>query len=109
MKVRVPTNSGLARFVLGPVGRTLLIAGAVATILCFGVFTYFYLVYAPLIDKKLGEGPIANTAKIFAAAEAVSVGDTSTPETVAADLRRSGYTESRSNPTGYYQLYPAAI
>ena len=79
MKVRVPTSSGLARFILGPLGRTLLIAGAVFTILGFGVFTYFYLVYAPLIDKKLGEGPIANTAKIFAAPEAVAVGDTSTP------------------------------
>jgi penicillin-binding protein 1B len=109
MKVRVPTTSGLARFVLGPVGRTLVISGAVITILGFGVFTYFYLVYAPLIDQKLRDGPIANTAKIFAAPAAVWLGDTSTPEAVAADLRRSGYTESRSNPTGYYQLYPTAI
>jgi penicillin-binding protein 1B len=109
MKVRVPTASGLARFVLSPLGRGLLIGSAVAIILVFGVFTYFYLSYAPLIDKKLREGPIANTAKIFAAPEAVSVGEASSPETVAADLRRSGYTESRSNPTGYYQLYPNAI
>ena len=109
MKVRIPTGSGLTRFILGPLGRTLLIAGAVFTILGFGVFTYFYLVYAPLIDKKLGAGPIANTAKIFAAPESVAVGDASTPEDVAADLRRSGYTESRSNPIGYYQIYPAAI
>jgi len=109
MKLRVPTASGLTRFVLSPLGRGLLIGGAVAIILAFGVFTYFYLSYAPVIDKKLRDGPIANTAKIFAAPEAVSVGDTSTPEIIAAGLRRSGYTESRSNPTGYYQLYPNAI
>ncbi len=31
MKVRVPANSGLARFVLGPVGRFLVIAVALFT------------------------------------------------------------------------------
>jgi len=37
------------------------------------------------------------------------VGDALTPEDIAADLRRSGYGESRSNPDGYYQLHPNAI
>src|ERR1035441_1890334 len=61
------------------------------------------------MDEKLRLGPFANTAKIFAAAQSVAVGDALTPEDIAADLRRSGYGESRSNPDGYYQLHPNAI
>jgi penicillin-binding protein 1B len=54
-------------------------------------------------------GTFANTAKIFAASEAVAVGDASSPEDIAADLRRSGYTESHANPVGYFQRHPASI
>jgi penicillin-binding protein 1B len=61
------------------------------------------------MDEKLRLGPFANTAKIFAAPQSVAVGDELTPEDIAADLRRSGYGESRSNPDGYYQLHPNAI
>jgi hypothetical protein len=42
MKVRVPAKSGLARFLLGPVGRFLVIAAALFTIAVAGVFMYFY-------------------------------------------------------------------
>jgi penicillin-binding protein 1B len=109
MKVRIPTNAGLTRFLLGPLGRVLIISTALFTILGLGVFTYFYAKYSHIIDEKLRAGPFANTAKIYAAPESVSVGDTVTPAEIAADLRRSGYTESRSNPIGYYQVQPHAI
>jgi penicillin-binding protein 1B len=109
MRVRVPKGAKLTRFLLGPVGRSLLIAFAVSLVLGIGTFTYFYAKYARLIDLKLRAGPFANTAKIFAAAQTVSVGDAATPESVAAELRRSGYTDSSRNPIGYYQLRPRAI
>jgi len=47
----------------------------------------------------------ANSAKIFAAPESVSVGDAITPDVIATDLRRSGYTESPGNPVGYYKIH----
>jgi len=72
-------------------------------------FIHFYATYAQLMDEKLRLGPFANTAKIYAAAQSVAVGDVLTPDDIAADLRRSGYGESRSNPDGYYQLHPSAI
>ena len=106
MKVRVPTNAGLARFLLGPLGRVLVAGLALFTILGAGTFTYFYAKYAQVIDQKLRAGPFANTAKIYAAPESVAVGDALTPEDIAASLHRSGYNESRGNPIGYYQLHP---
>ncbi len=74
-----------------------------------GTFTYFYWRYSHVIDRKLREGPFANTAKIFATPESVSVGDSISTAEIAAELRRSGYNESRGNPIGYYQAQPNAI
>src|SRR5215472_14770598 len=109
MKVRVPKNAGLAQFVLKPVGRILVIAFALCTILGLGVFTYFYSTYSRLIDQKLRAGPFANTAKLFAAPESVAIGDATTPAEIAAELRRSGYNESRGNRVGYFILHPDSI
>jgi penicillin-binding protein 1B len=104
MRVRVPRGSGLTRFLLGPVGRTLVAGFLFFTFLGLGVFTYFYVRYARVIDDKLRTGVFANSAKIFAAPETVGVGDILGPGDIAAGLRRSGYNESRSNPIGYYQM-----
>ena len=109
MKVRVAKNAGLAKFLLGPVGRVLVAGLALFTILGVGVFTYFYAKYGAIIDQKLRVGPFANAAKIYAAPESVALGDNLTPEDIAASLRRSGYNESRGNPVGYYQLHPNSI
>jgi penicillin-binding protein 1B len=109
MKVRIPRGAGLARLFLSPVGRWIVIGASILFILALGVFTHYYSKYAQLMDEKLRMGPFANTAKIFAAPQSVAVGDVLQPDDIAADLRRSGYGESRSNPDGYYQLHPNAI
>ena len=103
MRVRVPSNAFLARFFLGTAGRALILGVLACTILACGTFTYFYWRYSRVIDRKLREGPFANTAKIYAAPESVAVGDTNSPADIAAELRRSGYNESRGNPIGYYR------
>ncbi len=72
-------------------------------------FTLLYAKYSKLIDEKLRAGPFANTAKIFAAPTSIAIGDATTPDEIAAELRRSGYTESRANPMGYYQVHPNSI
>jgi penicillin-binding protein 1B len=102
--VRVAPRARLTRFLLGPVGRALLIGAGLLTILGIGTFTYYYAKYSKLIDQKLRVGPFANTAKIFASPETVAVGDALKAEAIAAALRRSGYNESSRNPVGYYQL-----
>jgi penicillin-binding protein 1B len=104
VKVRIPENAGLARFFLAPLGRILMAAFALFLILGMGVFSFFYLKYSRLIDEKLKAGPFAATAKIYAAPEAVTVGDLRSAQSVADELHRGGYTESRSNPIGSYQI-----
>ncbi len=108
MKVRIPAKAGLARFFLAPIGRILILATALMVVVAVAVFCYSYEKYTSVVDQKL-RGPFANTAKIYAAPESVAVGDASSPEEIAGDLRRSGYTESRSNPAGYFQRRPSSI
>jgi penicillin-binding protein 1B len=106
MKLR---TSGLARFVLGPVGRWLIILASISVIAALAVFTYFYSKYATIIDEKLRAGVFANSARIFASPQSVAVGDAITPNEIIVELRRSGYSESRDNPIGYYQVRFNAI
>jgi penicillin-binding protein 1B len=108
MKVRIPARAGLARFILGPFGRIAILAAALLCIAGVAVFCYSYEKYSSLVEQKL-RGPFAKNAKVFALPETVAVGDTSSPEEIAAHLRRSGYTESHSNPDGYYQRKAESI
>ncbi|HXS93052.1 MAG TPA: PBP1A family penicillin-binding protein [Candidatus Limnocylindrales bacterium] len=109
VKVRIPKGSRLARIFLSPAGRIAIAASALFIIVFLGVFLYFYSKYSHVIDEKLRNGPYPNASKIFSAPETVAVGDAGTPEGVAAQLRRSGYSESRGNPVGYFSLHPNSI
>ena len=109
VKVRIPKDSRIARFLLTPSGRMLIAVLAGLVITGLGTFTYFYAKYSRVIDQKLLAGPFSNTAKVFGAPETVGVGDVSSPEQIAVSLRRSGYSESRSNPVGYFQIKPDSI
>src|SRR5579872_688081 len=109
VKVRIPRNALLARLVLGPTGRIAIMMAAIFFILSLSLFMGLYVKYSKVIDEKLRAGPFANTAKIFAAPASIGIGDVNTPEAIAAELRRSGYTESSTNKVGYYQLRPNGI
>ena len=109
VKVRVAGTSALARFFLGPLGRALVIGVACLVIAGVGAFTYYYAKYARIFDEKLKAGLFANSAKIFAAPDSVALGDSLTSAQVAAQLRRSGYTESHSNPIGYFVVQPNSL
>jgi penicillin-binding protein 1B len=109
LRLRIPKNAGLTHFVLGPVGRALLAGFAILVILSMAVFGGFYVKYSHLIDEKLKAGPFAATAKIFASPESVAVGDTRSAMSIGEVLRRSGYTESRSNPIGSFQIRANSI
>ena len=60
--------------------------------------------YSTLVDEKLKEGPFARTAMIFAAPEPVSVGETMTREELLELLHRRGYSDNRSNRSGWYKV-----
>jgi penicillin-binding protein 1B len=106
VKVRVPKRAYLVRFFLHPAGKILAISFTLAFLLLAGVFTHYYVKYSRLIDQKLRAGPFANTSKIFAAPRLIAVGDPITSDEIAAELRRCGYTESRGNALGSFQIRP---
>jgi penicillin-binding protein 1B len=109
MKVLVRRRARLARFLLGPYGRVLLALFVLFTVASLGVFTFYYAKYSKIVNAKLKAGPFANTAKIFASPKLIAVGDPYTPGEIAVELRRAGYTESRGNAVGWYQVKSDSI
>src|ERR1017187_3159213 len=109
MTLRIPHESSFTRLLLGPGGRIAIIAFSLLVIAGLGIFTFLYARYSRITDEKLRAGIFANSAKIFAAPESVSVGDAISPTDIATALRRSGYTESRGNRVGYYELHANSI
>ena len=75
------------------------------------VFAVEYHQYAGLVDQKLAQGPLfSSTAQIYAAAKEVRPGQRLTAETIAAGLRRAGYTsDGQSSPMGSYELNGESI
>ena len=64
----------------------------------------FYFKYARAIDSRLRQGPFSDTVDIFTAPRMVGVGDEVGADEMIADLRRSGYTGSRDNPVGWFNV-----
>ena len=109
VKVRVPREARLVRFFLRPSGKILLVSLALmATIAVFAV-SFFWVKYSRLIDQKLKGGPFATTSRVYSSPMIAAVGDPANPAEIVAQLRRSGYTESRGNRVGYYNLRADSI
>src|SRR5262249_21461143 len=107
--VKVAKNGWFFRFLLGPVGKTVLALIVVTLLVAGGIFIHYYNLYAKLIDQRLKGGPYTATSRIFAAPQPVAVGDPGSPADIAAALRRAGYNESHKNTSGYYEIRPEAI
>ncbi|MGE5207132.1 MAG: transglycosylase domain-containing protein, partial [Chlamydiota bacterium] len=56
-----------------------------------GVFTFYWVKYARIVDRRMS-GPIFdNTAKIYGAPEPVQIGERITSSEIAGELQRAGY------------------
>jgi penicillin-binding protein 1B len=109
VRIQLSRNSVLARLLLHPLARVLVVIALLAGIAGISVFTYYYVKFSRLVERKLRSGPFPSTSMIFAAPRAINVGDAITPEEIAAQLRRCGYSESRTNRMGWYHLRADAI
>jgi penicillin-binding protein 1B len=106
---RVVQGSRLARFLMHPVGKAFMVLALVTVVSGAGVFTYYYQKYAKLIDQRLTAGPFTSTSRIYAAPEAIAVGDITSPADIATQLRAAGYSDNSRNTMGYYVLKPDSI
>jgi penicillin-binding protein 1B len=84
----------------------------VAGVLFMAVFTYLYVKYGNIVDRRMA-GPIfSNAARIYARPQSVALGEKLDAAQVAAELRRAGYTGERGNgqsAIGSYTLTSAGI
>jgi len=112
IKIKVPRSRGFHNSLKSPFVRAgvaaLLIVGAVL----FGIFSFYYIKYAKIVDQKMSGRIFANTAKIYAQPRTVRVGQKADVKEIANYLRHSGYTEAGEkgqSKLGVYHLSGASI
>jgi penicillin-binding protein 1B len=108
-RAKVSRKSFLLRILWNPVGKAILIFGVFAVTLSVLGATWLYMKYARMIDEKLRGGPFTSTSMIFAAPRVVTLGDETSTEEIATQLRASGYSEARDNRLGWYHRRPDGI
>ncbi len=94
----------LARFWFHPIGKALVLSSGVVLAVAFSTFLYYYSYYASLVDEKLARGAYSNTSRLYAMPQSVAVGDQITSEEIVNSLTSAGYSTSRDNRMGRYQL-----
>ena len=109
VKFRISRKSLVVRFLMNPWGRAFLLAFTISATLGVGVFTYYYVKYARIIEDKLKNGPFANTSILYASPRPVMLGDRTQPGEIADYLRRAGFSEASTNRLGWYHVRPGAI
>jgi penicillin-binding protein 1B len=79
---------------------------ALAVVLSWGgIFTYYYLKYARMIDARLSGHILQNTTQIFSAPQRIADGQVWTAEELATYLQRVGYRPTKDdNSLGQYTV-----
>jgi penicillin-binding protein 1B len=79
-----------------------LVAGGIA-------FFAYYTKVGRVIEERLARGPFSNTMDIYSAPRRIAIADALTPEELAAQLVRRGYTTNTGNPKGWYAVHRNAV
>jgi penicillin-binding protein 1B len=115
IKLKIPKangNKGKSKGVLprDPVIRASLIAFLTLAMLVVGVFSYFYVKYDRIIEKRFSSPIFSNSARIYAIPKSVRPGEKTEARTIAAELRHAGYSDKDSqSPMGSYRLMTNGI
>src|SRR5438034_9561713 len=102
MKVRLPKG-------VHPILKVLIGTALVFGLAGAAVFTYFYVHYSRIIDRRLNGPLFSNTSRIYAAPTPVFVGEAKNTGDIIGDLRRAGYSEIKTNRIGWYHVVPGGI
>src|SRR5229473_462002 len=112
IKIKIPRVKGFRGSLRNPFFRAGLAAFLILSIVLFGVFSYYYIKYQKIVEKRMG-GPIfANTAKIYAQPRDVRIGQKADPREISNYLRHAGYTEvgeQGKSKFGVYKVMKDAI
>lgn len=107
IKVRIPKGTsngqggGFRRFLIRA-GLTVFLVGA---LIAGSIFSYYYVKYDRIIEERFRGQVFSNSARIYAVAQTVKLGQKIDPRDVAANLRRAGYSEKDSqNAMGSFRF-----
>ena len=113
IKLKIPRTSGknATRFLpRDPIVRAALFIFVSMALVVATFFTYFYVKYDRLIEKRFSSPLFSNAAKIYALPKSVHPGDKADVQSIAAELRRAGYSEhSGQAAMGSFQLSDGGI
>ncbi len=105
IKIKIPRVKGFRGSLKNPFLRAGLAAFLIISLVLFGVFSYYYIKYQKIVDKRMS-GPIfANTAKIYAQPREVRIGQKADPREIANYLRHAGYTEVGEQGKSKFGVY----
>lgn len=112
IKLRIPRiENGKGRLLPGdPIIRAALLIFVTLSLLVVGFFSYFYVKYDRIIEKRF-RGPVFSTsALIYAEPKTVKIGEKFDAKQIAAFLRHAGYSNNDGeSQLGTYRLQKDAI
>src|SRR5437588_1168492 len=109
IKLKIPRASGGKSLLpRDPIVRAALLVFLIVSAAVVGVFSYYYVTYGRIIDKRFSGAVFSNSAKIYAIPKTVRVGEKIDAHQIAAELRRAGYSEGQSH-LGTYRLVDHGI
>ena len=115
IKLKIPTGNRTGKpgrwFSHDPLVRAALVVFLVLATTGGALFTYYYVKFGQMIDQRF-KGPVfGNSARIYAIAHPVQVGEKIEAKEIAAQLRRAGYSDqdNSKSPMGSYRLFTGGI
>ena len=104
IKIRIPKGSGEAGKKIRGLPRDPVLRAGVVLFLILAVsftvvFSYFYIKYDRIIEKRFRTPIFANSAKIYALPKTVRAGEQIQAKEIAAELRRAGYSDQQGQST----------
>ena len=113
IKIKIPKSGG-GKAIRGlprdPLLRAALILFLLLAVSFTVFFSYFYIKYDRIIEKRFRTPVFSNTAKIYALPRTVREGEKIEARDIAADLKRAGYADKDGQSTlGSYKLVKDGI
>jgi len=105
IKIRIPKASGgeAGKRIRGlprdPVLRAALVGFLILAVSFTVLFSYFYIKYDRIIEKRFRSPVFANSAKIYALPKTVRDGEQIQAKDIEGELRRAGYSEKEGQST----------
>jgi penicillin-binding protein 1B len=115
IKVKIPKPNGKGKGSTGilprdPVLRASLIAFFSLSIALVAVFSYFYVKYDRVIEKRFRSPVFSSSARIYATPKTVRPGAAIDARTIASDLKHAGYSDKEGGSAlGSYRLLKDGI